>query len=735
MISRRPCRASRGLSCLALAVAGTLAAGAARGEVVLVAGPSAIASFDLTTGRSGIFATMPPDQGHSPRGLVVAPDGSVFIGNLNGNERVYRITPGPGDFVYREFAGPFPRFGPGHLAIDPGGRLVVASDDDGRVFRYDLATGELVDAFSSGTGNVLGLALDGNTLYISEIFQGTIQRFDLSRVPAQGADFINDSNRLERIFGLTVGHANNLLVADTMQPVIFEYSLTTGQWLRNFIDLAAVGLGSAQDIHYSPESRAYLVPNGSGVYQFDTAGRFVRLLSHPELSGAKVVTPAGNALLPPMHFTLDTPGVPSDSGAQSVAGEFGVDGPPAGTALAYAFDHTQEVTLLPFGSSWRYHDLGQEPHPSWELSGHDDRLWQSGAAPLGYGDPFIETEISYGPSEGNKFTTAYFRSEFQYERSAPVIAARVRLHRDDAAVVYLNGQELFRSNLPGGTIGYSTQALEASDGFVVHEFSAARLRSGTNLVAAEVHQSAGNSSDLTFDLEVELVYEQRYHNDLFEIVGDSLVLAADLTPEVTLASDELTAKVRVTDPVGRSLTGLFSIPLTNGAPSPGDLSVRVSAGPPTEMGVAKILRGAADPDGDAVEVVGAGPASAQGGTVSLNGGVVTYTPPPGFVGPDEFEVLLSDGSVTVSAVVSVAVEVVTGAVVRNPARVRSLPGGGVEVAFFGVPGLAYGVERTENLLDWAQIATAVADARGRVTVQDPDPPAPTAIYRLAFPAR
>ena len=79
--------------------------------------------------------------------------------------------------------------------------------------------------------------------------------------------------------------------------------------------------------------------------------------------------------------------------------------------------------------------------------------------------------------------------------------------RDDGAVVYLNGVEIFRSNMPTGAIHNGTPAVDGVTGdeetnFHSKVISSALLLGGTNVVAAEVHQNGTNSSDLSFDLEL-----------------------------------------------------------------------------------------------------------------------------------------------------------------------------------------------------------------------------------------
>jgi hypothetical protein len=74
-------------------------------------------------------------------------------------------------------------------------------------------------------------------------------------------------------------------------------------------------------------------------------------------------------------------------------------------------------------------------------------------------------------------------------------------------VVYLNGGEAFRSNMPEGLINYTTLAMGTVDGVNEQTFfetvlGPGRLVAGANLLAVELHQRAANSSDVSFDLEL-----------------------------------------------------------------------------------------------------------------------------------------------------------------------------------------------------------------------------------------
>jgi hypothetical protein len=79
--------------------------------------------------------------------------------------------------------------------------------------------------------------------------------------------------------------------------------------------------------------------------------------------------------------------------------------------------------------------------------------------------------------------------------------------RDDGAVVYLNGVEVFRSNMPTGTITNTTRASGAVNGNAERQWftgtiNPALLVAGNNVIAVEVHQNDPTSSDVSFNFEL-----------------------------------------------------------------------------------------------------------------------------------------------------------------------------------------------------------------------------------------
>lgn len=176
------------------------------------------------------------------------------------------------------------------------------------------------------------------------------------------------------------------------------------------------------------------------------------------------------------------------------------------TLVAAAAVDAQD-TLVPLGSSWRYLDNGTFPGSTWITNGFADGAWQQGPAQLGYGDGDESTVVSFGPNPNNKYITTYFRTHFSVPSPAQYTVLRLRLLRDDGAVVYLNGSEIVRSNMTSGGISPTTLASSAVGGsdeetLEPHVVMSSLLIAGDNVLAVEIHQRSVDSSDLSFDLEL-----------------------------------------------------------------------------------------------------------------------------------------------------------------------------------------------------------------------------------------
>jgi hypothetical protein len=173
----------------------------------------------------------------------------------------------------------------------------------------------------------------------------------------------------------------------------------------------------------------------------------------------------------------------------------------------YFYEKDTSTVLVPTGSTWRYLDDGSDQGTAWHEPDFDDSGWASGASQLGYGDGDEATVVSYGGDAENKHITTYFRHSFDVADTSVFESLTLRVLRDDGAVVYLNGTEVFRTNMPGGVIDYETLAASTIGGsdessFFMTSVDPSLLNDGSNVLAVEIHQGAVTSSDISFDLEL-----------------------------------------------------------------------------------------------------------------------------------------------------------------------------------------------------------------------------------------
>ncbi|MGK0184361.1 MAG: serine protease Do [Verrucomicrobiales bacterium] len=211
--------------------------------------------------------------------------------------------------------------------------------------------------------------------------------------------------------------------------------------------------------------------------------------------------------------------------------------------------------LVPRGSDWSYLDSGEAPGENWKSAGFDDSAWGSGASPIGYGEDDTATEISFGQDSEDKHAAAYFRQRFDVPigKSGETTGAVEnsyggRIRFDDGVILFLNGQEIFRMNMgptgePGpdtfstGKVGSRSRWEGRYEKFFV---PADALHSGTNVLAAQVHQSDAGSSDLILDFELaELSAEEARREAIPSLFTTRSGEAAEPVPGEEIYLDDL----------------------------------------------------------------------------------------------------------------------------------------------------------------------------------------------------
>lgn len=170
--------------------------------------------------------------------------------------------------------------------------------------------------------------------------------------------------------------------------------------------------------------------------------------------------------------------------------------------------YAETIDLVPSGATWTYLDDGSDQETAWQAYSFDDSTWATGPAELGYGDGGETTVVSYGADPNNKYITTYFRKTFSVSDPSVYKYLKLRLLRDDGAVVYINGIEAVRSNMPDTSITYQTVASGVVGGddesrYFEYFLEPDDLTAGeSNVIAVEIHQANATSSDISVDLEL-----------------------------------------------------------------------------------------------------------------------------------------------------------------------------------------------------------------------------------------
>jgi len=198
------------------------------------------------------------------------------------------------------------------------------------------------------------------------------------------------------------------------------------------------------------------------------------------------------------------------------------------SCIGLAFQGTNNV--FHFGEAWRWNEnqwLVGNTDPtngpggiSWTHINYPDNpalnfLWTEGDAPLREDFQFggVLCETNNGNNLSRTPITTYMKKRFAVSTNYPAGANLLIRHQfDDGAVVYLNGTEIYRVNMPAGTPTYSTFAPAAVEGGCTPVTLAGRASSlirGQNVIAVELHQfneSAAAGHDTFFDMELSVTY-------------------------------------------------------------------------------------------------------------------------------------------------------------------------------------------------------------------------------------
>ena len=162
------------------------------------------------------------------------------------------------------------------------------------------------------------------------------------------------------------------------------------------------------------------------------------------------------------------------------------------------------TVIVPAASTWSYYFAGAAPASEWATPGFDASAWSTGAAPLGWGQTILGTSVT--TSEALKPLATYYRGSFTIVDPRTIGTLRIETRADDGIVLFLNGIELTRVNVPAGAVTngtYATVAVSAANALanpVVVDVPGTALTTGANVISAQVLSNYRATPSASFEL-------------------------------------------------------------------------------------------------------------------------------------------------------------------------------------------------------------------------------------------
>ena len=178
-------------------------------------------------------------------------------------------------------------------------------------------------------------------------------------------------------------------------------------------------------------------------------------------------------------------------------------------------------------SLWKYNQDGVDLGTNWTAPGYDDSAWPSGKAALGRcvayymgaaNNPcsFTNTALNLA-NTGSTNITYYFRTTFVLTNDPNIVMLITSNLYAHGLVAYLNGTEVYRMNMPPGTITYNTFSSSAiatnsrTTGVmwptnIPMSLSSSLLVQGTNTLAVECHKYGLSAPDIYMGVSLSVSF-------------------------------------------------------------------------------------------------------------------------------------------------------------------------------------------------------------------------------------
>lgn len=155
------------------------------------------------------------------------------------------------------------------------------------------------------------------------------------------------------------------------------------------------------------------------------------------------------------------------------------------------------LTVFNTASNWRHNITGTDQGTAWRtLTSPSNLAWPNGTAPFGFG-------MSQTTTIASNIVTHYFLKTVNIASPGLYTSFNFTISYNDGAVVYVNGVEVRRLNMPAGTVSFGTLASTVNTTTnQTLSVPSSYFTPGNNVIAVEVHQQVQNSTDCIFDMSL-----------------------------------------------------------------------------------------------------------------------------------------------------------------------------------------------------------------------------------------
>ena len=186
-------------------------------------------------------------------------------------------------------------------------------------------------------------------------------------------------------------------------------------------------------------------------------------------------------------------------------------------------------------TDWKYWATSLNPGNDWTMLNYDDDAWLVGIGKMGFGQPNINESLPSG------FARYCFRKKVMIENINDVENIYFHLMHDDGALIYINGQEVFRTELmPLTNIAHNTVARQRinhdlANEFITYTIDKSYFNTGLNQIAIAVHNVSTSDDDLTFQCFSTPIFEYSQDGPYIFYEGNDIVVT-EITPSGLVSS-------------------------------------------------------------------------------------------------------------------------------------------------------------------------------------------------------